>query len=192
MKKLLASLFCIPLLLIAACGTDNTPPQTEVEVDRSVYPDGPYGVSAGSIIDNLDFMTSEGTPFDLNMLHADESRKLLLITTSAGWCAACIEEQPFLRELYTNNVDAGLEVVVSVFEDSQFQPADVELAADWKENYSLPFTVLADSEQKFSAYYNTEATPMTMFVDLDTMEILNVLSGADRSVVESLVESLLE
>ena len=172
-----------------ACDVDG--PNDAGVVDRTVYPEGPFGVTEGSTIDNLDFVTSEGEAFDLNMIHSDENKKLLLITTSAGWCSACIEEQPFLKETYENNVARGLEVVVTVFEDDQFQPADVELAADWKETHDLPFDVLADADQKFADYYDTALTPMNMFVDLDTMEIIKIGVGADRSLIESIVSSRL-
>lgn len=173
-----------------ACGPgENNDPD---EVDRTVYPSAPFGVVEGAVIEDLTFPTWDGSTTSLSELRADENKKLLLLTTSAGWCAACIEEQPFLRQLHIDNEARGLTVLVSVFEDSDTNAADEAYAAEWREIHDLPFDVLVDADTQLGAYYDTALTPMNMFVDLDTMEMIKIGVGADRGLVESIVSSQLQ
>ena len=154
------------------------------------YPDGPYGKATGEILDNLSFTQISDAPLSLNHFYQDHSKTLLLLTTSAEWCTACIKEQPKLEDLYLQYQDQGLEVVVSMFQDSQFSPANAEIARLWKEKYDLSFWVLADQESPsvLSAYYDVNLTPMIMLVNLQTMKIIYIGQGFDEETVLSLIE----
>lgn len=46
--------------------------------------------------------TLQGTDFTLNSLKG----KIVLLDFWATWCAPCVEEQPFLKEIYTENEKA--------------------------------------------------------------------------------------
>ncbi len=158
---------------------------------REGYPSGATGIEEGMTIANLEFTNGDGTPFTLGEIHADGKNQLLLISTSAGWCTACIEEQPSLVDLHDQYRDAGLFVLVTVFETLEFEPADAELAARWREQYDLPFAVVADIDFVLDDYYDSELTPMNMFVDVNTMEIIKITTGWDQSLVDAIVEAKL-
>lgn len=167
-------------------GDDGTEP-----ADRTVYPEGPFGTAEGAAIENHLFLQPDGADLDFQALRSDESASLLLLSTAAGWCTACIEEQGFLESQYNDRKADGLVVMVSVFEDQSFQPADAELAANWVESYNVTFPVVADPAFVLSEYYDESVTPMNMLVDLDTMEILHIVTGTDQSAIEALIEASL-
>ena len=122
-------------------------------------------------------------------------KKLLLLTTAAEWCTACIEEQGQLEQFNEEEGANGLAIVVSIFEDRNFQPATTEVAAAWRETHSLSVDVVVDDENVLgdpdTGYYDPELTPMNMMVDIDTMEILSIKTGWDPSVVESIIDARL-
>jgi hypothetical protein len=71
-----------------------------IESERIGYPG--FGTEVGSIIEPLEFLDTSGEPFGLDDVYAQGSNRVLLLTTSAGWCTACIEEQFALQALYTD------------------------------------------------------------------------------------------
>ncbi|MCB9519525.1 MAG: TlpA family protein disulfide reductase [Myxococcales bacterium] len=160
-------------------------------VSRAVYPAGPYGAVEGAVIGDVALLTADGEPFALSDVRADESAHLLLLSTGAGWCTACREEQPTLVELHDRYGSRGLRVVVAIFEDDFSAPVTQAYAAGWRRQYGLPFTVLADEFNAFGAYYDATLAPMNMFVDLDTMEILRIGIGFDESATRAIINDRL-
>ena len=158
------------------------------ECQSSSYVAGPYGAVQGSTLINHCFQSSEGDFFSLADIYNDENASLLLITTSAGWCSACIEEQPYLQQWFTDHAKDGLRILVTLFEDENLVPADVDYASNWKSRFSLTFPVVADPAVAFEVlennrtqmgwYYNTSMAPMQMLVNTKTMQILSLDVGA--------------
>lgn len=159
--------------------------------DRSSYPGAPYGVAQGDVITALSFSTAAGEPFGLADIFADTDKTLLLLSTAAGWCTACIEEQGALEELSNTHGPAGLQVMVSLFEDRDYQPATPALAAEWQQDNGLTFPVVVDPDFVLADYYDTALTPMNMIVDVNTMTILRVSTGWDPSAITAIIEARL-
>lgn len=179
------------VLLAAACGGDKDGTLPLPASSRVTYPAGPYGKTDGAILENLSFVTSEGQPFVLNDVFEDPNNKLLLISTSAGWCTACIEEQKAFNDRHRDWAGKGLYIMVAMFEDRDYKPAKADDAALWKRAHGLMYPVLADEPFAFEDYYDSTLTPMNMFVDVDTMKILRITTGADISVVDAFIQSRL-
>ena len=159
---------------------------------RDSYPTAGQGTAECAVIADLSFTDSDGAEYSLGAdVFADRSKKLLLITTTAGWCKACIEEQPVLKAFHEEWSSKGLAVMVAYFEDSLFNPATVELAAQWKETYELPFPVVADIPFVLSNYYDEQSTPMNMLVDVETMTMLSISTGTDSAPIRALIETWL-
>jgi thiol-disulfide isomerase/thioredoxin len=189
----LCAAFCAGCL-DAGGGADATSgdPDAAAVAPREGYPNGPYGVAVNATLTNHDtFLTPEGAPWSLADVYRDGSKRLLLISTSAGWCTACIKEQPKLQALHETYGPRGLAVVVSVFEDAQFNAATAATAADWRDRYNLSATVVADPPFAFSAYYDAALTPMNMIVDVNTMQILWLTTGWDQSTIDAILSSRL-
>lgn len=159
--------------------------------DRSTYPAGPYGVAQGDVIDALSFTTPTGEAWGLADVFADTDASLLLLSTAAGWCTACIEEQGALEELAGTHGPAGLRVVVAVFEDRDYLPATPALAGEWQQDHGLTFPVVADPDFVLADYYDTALTPMNMIVDVNTMTILRISTGWDPSAITAIIEARL-
>ena len=158
---------------------------------RATYPAGPYGTGEDDRITNLGFLDPAGAPVNLQSLRADCTYKLAVVTTSAGWCGACREEQPKLQALFEDYSARGVLLLVTLFEDDNYDPAVPRLALDWREHYELTFPVLADPEFLFRDYYDPAQTPMVMLLDLETMQIEDVTNGYVDADVRSLVDTLL-
>jgi peroxiredoxin len=184
------------LSLLSACGDEAAVidfcGESELQsLPRDSYPGGPYGTAACSTIDNLELVNTDQSPLTLQALRADPNTQILLVTTSAGWCTACIEEQPELQALHDEFSAKGLAVVVTVFEDQNYQPIDGAYADRWKRQYNLSFTVVADPDKQMHQYYNPELTPMLMLVDAASMKILRIFVGEDPASVRGLIEARL-
>ena len=165
---------------------------TEDLGDRSSYPAAPYGTEECSVISDHSFVDGEGTAVTLGSIYADAGAKVLLLTTSAGWCPACIEEQPQLEAWHNAYGSQGLRVVGTLFADENDSPVGAEYAANWQSQYSLTFPVVADTEQVLSAYYDSSKAPMNMIINVATMQIVRVIVGADTATVESIIEAGLQ
>jgi thiol-disulfide isomerase/thioredoxin len=174
---------------LAGCGGAEEGGQCEpiTAAPRNAYVAAPYGVEVGQTLGNLSFIKPDGSGLDLQSVRADGTRRLLLLTTAAGWCKSCIDEQPALQRLYEDYSKCGLELVVAVFEDDRYEPATADLAGDWASDYDVTFPVVADPGKVTHAYYDSNSTPMLMFVDLDTMAILSITTGVDSVRTEAFV-----
>ncbi len=186
----MVAVLVLSLLSISACEESADPPPRE-SLPRDIYPAGPYGTSAGAVIEDLSFLTAEGESFSLGDVFADPANRLLLLVTSAGWCTSCIEEQPVLQSLFDSYGAKGLSVMVALLETGQYKAADSSFVRYWKEKYRLSFHVVGDPQFVLSGYYDADMTPMVMLVELDTMKILSVQTGFDRDLVESVIAARL-
>ena len=156
------------------------------------YPNGPFASDDSPVGDTLPdhvFTTPAGEELSFSDLRSAGGKTLLLISTTAGWCTACIEEQPKLESYYQQYGCDGLEVMVAIFEDASFNPAKAANAQQWQQQYGLSFPVVADTENVLSAYYDKGAAPLNMVVDLCTMEVLYSGIGFDETAVTAQIES---
>lgn len=176
---------------LCACGGTNAADDAGVTV-RGAYPAGPYGMTESSVIESLSFMLPDGSPRTLEDVWKDNSKKLLLVTTSAGWCTACIEEQPDLKTFHEKYDAKGLFILEAIFEDADTNPATTTLVDNWKRQYSLPFDVVADADFKLGRYYNRDLSPMNMIIDVSEMKILRISTGSDPNATEAILSARLK
>jgi thiol-disulfide isomerase/thioredoxin len=156
-----------------------------------LYPAGPYGVNEGEILQDLAFLLPEGDELRLSDIRNIDGAKILMVSTSAGWCTACIEEQPKLQSFYETYGPQGLQVMVSLFEDQNYNPATHALAKQWQAQYDLDIWIVADPDFVWDAYYDSSLTPMNMIVRLEDMTILYLKTGFDESTVEAIIKASL-
>jgi thiol-disulfide isomerase/thioredoxin len=188
------SLVCLAFACLSeGPGVDGLKSTDDTISIRSDYPNEPYGKTEGEVIKNVAFVSADGSAFDFKKIYQNPLSEVLLLTTSAEWCSACIKEQPKLEEFYQRYKDRGLEVLVSLFEDANFEPATQQIAQRWRDKYALSFHVVADTirPSAMSAYYDVALTPMVMMIDLKTMKIIYLNQGFDVDVVTNLIESSL-
>ena len=193
MKVRLLFLYVLWSKALMSCGGsgEESDVTEDVATTREGYPAGPYGLTENSKLANESFLGVDGEAFDLQSIYAQGGNRLLLLSTSAGWCTVCIEEQPKIQALYDQYKGKGLAVVVAIIEDANYLPAQATHAADWKSKYDLTFDVVADSDGALAAYYDPQLTPMNMIVDVSSMKILWLTTGWDQSTVEAILSSKL-
>lgn len=184
------------VLLIAAallaCGTGDPTGGAGELTDRTSYPGGPYGLAEGSVIADVEFQATDGSAFSLGDVFADPKNRVLLLTTTAGWCSACIEEQPRLEALHGELSGKGLVIMAALFEDEDYRPATLDQARNWVERYGISYPLVLDADFKLAQYYDRTATPMNMVVDLDTMTILKITTGFEEAVLRAVIEANLD
>jgi len=186
MKRILMPIACAALL--AACGSTAEEGDAGEVGDRTRYPDEkPYGTKRGDIIANLQFETPEGDPISLQDIRADESIRVMLLSSIAGWCQPCIVEQEHLKELQTEYGNRGFVVVSAMFEDTLGNVPTPGQVQEWKAQYKLNYTFLRDPEYVLRPYYSGDP-PMNMVVDVDTMEILYLGAGFQADEITTIIE----
>jgi len=169
-------------------GADTAPPIDRCAA-RDTYPQGPFGRGEGDVIADLSFEGADGAPVSFSTARADCAARLLLLSTSAGWCTACREEQPLLQQLSEQHAAAGLVVWVTLFENDDYAPATLRDVAAWVRRYDLTFPVVLDAPFVMSAYYDRNSTPMNMLVNLETMQIVHIAIGSVDSNFENILEA---
>jgi thiol-disulfide isomerase/thioredoxin len=160
-------------------GIADAPDDVTEDTDSRAYPAPPYGTAQGSRVGPLEFPSVTGPLFSFDrQIFQDDSVKLVLLSTAAGWCTACREEQPALVELFEEHRDDGLLVVLAVFEDNDSSPVTPAFAQGWVNQYGIPFPALIDEFNDFASFYEPTLAPMNMFLDGETMEIIDITIGA--------------
>lgn len=157
--------------LLAACGEE--PPQAETLPD-------------------LAFSTADGERFTLyEDVFGSGDTQLLLITSVAGWCQPCIQEQPDLKKLHRDFADKGLFILAAIFETEvpNMKP-DGSYVKRWVDRYELPYPMVLDHDFVLGPYFETERTPpLNMLVRAEDKEILQVTSGFDEQLIRSLIRA---
>ncbi|MBL92499.1 MAG: hypothetical protein CMH56_11910 [Myxococcales bacterium] len=182
------------IFVLSACGTPagDDAGDTGAPVDRSVYPEGPYGATEGSVVTNHKLITAEDGEFYLGAdIRENTDNKLLLISSGAIWCLACQEEQPKLEELYSEYNSQGLEILEVIFQDLEGNPGNAGDAQAWLDEFQVSFPVVADGDAQFDQYQDPSLAPLLMLIDLDTMTILKKSSGFQESLFTALIQSRL-
>jgi thiol-disulfide isomerase/thioredoxin len=212
----LASIFfaaCATKYSPSPAGDDDVDPPPPTEVDAPVaeidgapvpkpYPAGPYGTKTGDTIDNLTWQGFSDTPADEDgdpfneTAHAvtlesffaerDPGSKILMITSSAGWCGPCQEEASHMRALAEEWGPKGVRFMTAMMENASGSPASVNYAKTWGTNFDLLTPVVADPQVILDPYFVDNGIPFNLFIDTTTMKIVSKMSGFDRAEAEAI------
>lgn len=94
-----------------------------------------------------------------SMKELSKGKKCVLIDFWASWCGPCRNSIPFLKKMYQDLVDQGLEIISISIDKSN---------ADWLkalDEEQLPWPCLIDTENVFSEKFDGRAIPMFILVD---------------------------
>ncbi|MCA9666665.1 MAG: TlpA family protein disulfide reductase [Myxococcales bacterium] len=172
------------------------------------YVCGPFGTKQGDIIENLSF-SGFRDPDDLCTAHVDKAhdlskpvrfslseyyngsttcpdkqKKLLWVMMSAGWCGPCIDEIKSIMSQYkAGGLDPRLEVMDMLFETDTRAPTTEEFARKWQKDLGITFPLAMDPEFQMQKYFQRNAVPVNMLIDLRTMRIHFFQTGVSLSRV---------
>ncbi|MCA9668139.1 MAG: hypothetical protein KC503_21220 [Myxococcales bacterium] len=170
------------------------------------YPAGPFGTDKGDVIANMQFFgfkdpntycklekdlsldVTQKVPMSFADFHnrvCDGSGKLakpkqlLWVMVSAGWCGPCIQEIRELGKIIdSGGIDERVAFVDILFENDDHKPATEDFAKKWADTLGLKFPLLLDPTFQMGAYFDRQAVPFNMLVDLDTMQVYFSITGA--------------
>lgn len=159
------------------------------------YPPGPYGTVRGATIQNLEFLGwrhPDQANYDvlrfekvrLSDFYNPDGRsdlKLLAVNASAVWCSVCRAEYQDLNsnDTYATLRPKGLEMLGTLFEDVAYYPAQPADLTRWGESpsHAVKFPLVLDPGFKMGAYFDSDATPLNLLIDVRTMTIVRVTMG---------------
>ena len=159
------------------------------------YPAGPYGSAKGATIENLSFLgwrhpdaagydTSKFETVRLSDFYDPDGHtgiKLLAINASAVWCGVCRGEYEDMNatQIYATFHAKGVEILGTLFEDNAFSPAQPQDLKNWGalSTHAVKFPLVLDPGFKMGAYFDSDATPLNLLVDVRTMKIVSVTMG---------------
>jgi len=177
----------------------------------AAYPAGPYGTGRGATIENLSFSGwkhpdlagYDPTKFEtvrLSDFYDPDGRtgvKLLAINASAVWCSVCRAEYADMNanQVYSTLQPQGLEILGTLFEDNAFYPAQPQDLKNWGKlsSHAVKFPLVLDPGFKLGAYFDSDATPLNLLIDVRTMTIVQVTMGYSAtywSQVQTLLQKL--
>lgn len=172
-KKILAIIMAgvIGASLLAGCSekkTEDKKNTVQNEVENEV--ENEAEVESGSSISGVGkFNTTdlEGNAYTEKLF---EDYELTLVNAFATWCSPCVEEMPYLDQLYKEMKDEGVNVVGIVMdtvdEKGNIDENAIERAKLLKEYTGVTYPILIpDSGYLNGRVGNLQAFPETFFVD---------------------------
>jgi hypothetical protein len=162
------------------------------------YPAGPYGRGVGAVIDNIDFVGwrdpvgADYSPEALERVSladfydpSGEHTKLLVVNASALWCTVCQTEMRQIKQekLYEQYRARGVEFLGTLFEDLDGAPAKPIDLKTWGSSASraIQFPLVLDPSLRMGVYFTSDATPLNLLIDAQSMRILYAFMGYDGS-----------
>jgi hypothetical protein len=190
-------------------GANAAPPPT-LTSDYADYPAGPYGIARGATIQNLEFLgwkhpdlanydVANFEKVRLSDFYNPDGRsdlKLLAVNASAVWCSVCRAEY---QDMNANGTYAmyraeGVEILGTLFQDDAYYPAQPSDLTNWGAvaNHAVKFPLVLDPGFKMGAYFDSDATPLNLLIDVRTMTIVLVTMGYSTTYWSSTVQGLLD
>jgi len=94
------------------------------------------------------------------------------------WCSACkLEYQDFASGRVDEYHARGVEFLGALFEDNDNNPAKPSDLNLWATSYKVNFPFVLDPGLKLGVFFDREATPMEMVVDLTNMKVVSIATG---------------
>lgn len=205
-RLVLAGIATFALGCEASHGDGLPDPVTEMipEGGLAAYPEPPYGVKVGSIIDNFQFNgyadpsvdTSTLVPISLGDFYnpsgnevydsgspfgaGEPKPRVLLIDVSSSWCGPCkIEADEVLPGKYAALAPKGVEFLLQLADGPT--PGTAATEADlraWTNAFDVNYPSAIDPSYQLGALFDTSAYPANFIIRTDTMEIVEVVTGA--------------
>ena len=172
---------------------EDTPPGVDTFIpDPPNYPAPPYGKTPGTIIEDHHFLIpTDNTIVKLSDYYQHETKGVLLINASAGWCGACKQEATELNNTFAEFGPRGFDILFTLFEDWDGGAPTLEFYEGWMGQYGGDYSTVLDTNFELGVYFNVEATPMNMLVDLGTMEIVWLETGFNPFALAEKLDELL-
>ena len=116
--------------------------------------------------------------------------KTVFLNIWATWCPPCIEEMPYINELYQEYGENQEDVVIlGVAAPNLGREGSEEHIIDFLEENGHEFPVVMDTEASMVYGYGISAFPSTLIIDKEGYIVRYVRGGMDKETMQSLIES---
>lgn len=125
--------------------------------------------------------------FDLPVLSGESATlatykgEFVLLNFWATWCPPCLEEMPYIEEVYQKYKDRGF-TVVAISSDEEGE----SVVAPFIEELNLTFPVLLDTDKAVSSVYGAHNLPMSFILNRDGEVIAGAVGERNWSGEEAL------
>jgi hypothetical protein len=212
------------LVLVSACKSSAGDPLDPLpgsgsEVLDQEYPEGPYGTTIGTVIENFPFQgyvdastgmaegdraqislgdlfnpTGTGThPEDGPFEPGSPKPRALMINVSAVWCGPCKQEAAtILPGEYEHYHPLGLELITVLADSEEVgDPATFDHLDAWCRTFPIAYPAVIDPEYQLGGSFDTSQYPANFIIDTTTMEIVEVVSGIPTDSFFTKLDSIL-
>lgn len=194
---------------IAGCssgpGGTSTTGATPGAVGACTYPSGPYGTQVGAVIDpSLQwqcYVDDSATPTTVAMsdffdCDGKKGVRAILLEQAATWCGDCVKEVQQVGPLASGAwKDEGVRVVTLMAQDAQEQPATLDTALTWRNEFSLTTGVACADPAWTTRRWGVPSAggdngfPTNVIVDPRTMRIFAIQPGDLPGTVDNLARA---
>lgn len=164
------------------------------------YPAGPYGTDVGAVVDPSlawqGYVDDAAQPTRVSVtdfFDCDGSRgvRALVLDESATWCSDCQQQAQAVAPLLgTTWKDQGVRYVTLMAQDQQTDPATLDTAQSWRNEYSLTTgAVCADPQWTLKLWGGAPSSgngfPTDVVVDPRTMKIVAIQPADLQGTVDN-------
>ena len=181
------------------------------------YPEGPFGVSKGSIIQNYQFIGYPNALADssaLALIHLGDfynptgadvfpagspygegtaKPKALLLQFAASWCGPCNDEAANILppKFLEYKPQGGMFFMQLTDGKTPGKAATIKDLNSWTSKYDLDYPASVDPTYKMMPLFEAAAFPANFIIDTRTMTIVEVVSGSPSSSFWNKFENVL-
>ena len=117
----------------------------------------PSGAQVGNLAPDFELQDLDGQSISLSDLQGQP----VLLNFWASWCGPCVQEMPYLQQIYEEWSGIGL-VLLAI--DVGESPSKVK---GFLQSRGFSFPVLLDTKEVVARRYNIRGIPTTFFIDRD-------------------------
>jgi thiol-disulfide isomerase/thioredoxin len=167
---------------------------TTKQCGPDIYPCPPYGTNLYQVVRNIQFLPANESAQSLSnnegiagfkSFYDMESQgfKLLVVIATTEWCEVCEAEMEALDEMVAqygiDSTDPSVLFLAVVTEDDSLNEATLETAERYSLDHHLDsiVPVTNDGNGFFRELMSSPSYPLNIFIDLNSMEIIDYESG---------------
>lgn len=158
MKKYLAIFVLIGLVFWGLYDVGTKSNSAELPTKAGQEQQLTVGLEKGNLAPDFELKSIDGTAMKLSSLRG----KKLILNMWATWCPPCRQEMPDMEKFYTDNKNAGIEILAVNLTQAEKSRNDVP---EFLKAYSITFPVIMDENGDVARLYKVSSIPATFIID---------------------------
>ncbi|MGA1826175.1 MAG: TlpA family protein disulfide reductase [bacterium] len=90
---------------------------------------------------------------------SDYKGKVVLLVFTTTWCRYCVQDIPYLKKLYSQYKEKGLEIININIQESK------EKVSSFATKHDIPYKILLDKYAKVASIYSVQGVPSKTLID---------------------------